>query len=136
MRLFNFVLVLGALVTPAVLATPSRVPTHNACKVLTGEDFGRIMGYKASAVSSSETAAECTYAGPADAGGEFIIMTESASGPQAEAMLHGIGSSPPPGSGMLGGTYKEGSIVFAISIMSTDKGKLEALIAHIRRKLQ
>lgn len=136
MRLFTFVLVLGALLTPAAVAAHSRLSTHNACKVMTGEDFGRIMGYKASADSSSETGAECTYTGPGTAGGEFIIMTESASGAQAEAMLHGIGSSPPPNSGMLGGTYKEGSIIFAISIMSTDKAKLEALVAHIRTKLK
>ena len=64
------------------------------------------------------------------------IMTEAASGPQADAMLNRKGSSPPAGSGLIGGTYKEGTIIFSISIKSDDQAKLAALVAEVRRGLK
>ena len=65
-----------------------------------------------------------------------MILTETASGPGADAMLNRRGSSPPPGSGLIGGSYREGSIIFSVSVKSTDQAKLEALVAEIKRNLK
>jgi hypothetical protein len=65
-----------------------------------------------------------------------MILTETASGPQADAMLKRRGSGPPAGSGLIGGSYRQGSIIFSVSINSTDQGKLEALVAEIKRNLK
>jgi hypothetical protein len=34
---------------------------------------------------------------------------------------------------MVGGTFKEGTVVFSVSIKSTDESKVQALVAEIRR---
>ena len=65
-----------------------------------------------------------------------MILTETASGPQADAMLKRRGSAPPAGSGLIGGSYRQGSIIFSVSIKSTDQSKLEALVAEIKRNLK
>jgi len=109
--------------------------THDPCAVLTAAAFGKIMGYTAVLDKNGSTSMSCVYSGPAHGGGQFMILTETASGPQFDAMLHRKGSTPPPGSGLLGGTYKEGSVIFSVSIRSTDPAKLAALVAEIRRKL-
>ena len=136
MRLSGLVFVFSAAVTPSVLAAAPAPATHDACKVLTAETFGKIMGYAATTDRTASTAMSCFYKGPPDLGGQFTILTESATGPQADAMLNRRGSSPPPGSGLIGGTYREGSVLFSVSIRSTDKAKLEALVAEIRHNLK
>lgn len=133
MRLTELVFVFSAAVTSSVFAAAPVSVAHNACKVLTAEAFGKIMGYAATTTGS--TATSCFYSGPPDLGGQFMIITESA-GPHADAMMKGPGSSPPPGSGMIGGMYKEGSVLFSVSIKSTDKAKLDALVVQIRRNLK
>jgi hypothetical protein len=93
------------------------------------------MGYAVTVDKTASTELACFYAGPEKFGGQFRILTEAAAGPQADAMLNGRGSAPPPGSGLVGGTYKEGNIMFSISIKSADQGKVQALVAEIRRNL-
>jgi len=110
-------------------------PPHNPCKVLTAEHFGKIMGYAATIDATASTPTTCFYTGPAHSGGQFMILTETA-GPQADAMLTSRGSSPPPGSGLVGGTYKQGTVLFSISIRSTDQAKLQALVAEVRDNLK
>jgi hypothetical protein len=75
----------------------------------------------------------CFYQGPADSGGQFMILTETASGPQADAMLKRRGSAPPPESGLIGVAYRQGSIIFSVSVKSADQGTLEALVAEIKQ---
>src|SRR5579871_713040 len=130
MGLPKFVLVLGAailssgFVLPAVYASPAG---NNPCKVLTAEKFSEIMGYTATINKTASTEMTCFYQGPERAGGQFMILTESASGPQADAMVNRRGSTPPAGSGLIGGTFKEASIIFSVPIRSTDQAKLQAL---------
>ncbi|MEO8452356.1 MAG: hypothetical protein ABI647_21370 [Gemmatimonadota bacterium] len=137
MRVSTTVFAMGAAgLTFAFAPTPTRTPPpHDPCKVLTAEQFGRIMGYAATIEKNASTALACFYTGPAHTGGQFRILTE-AGGPQGDAMLNRKGSSPPPGSGLLGGTYREGTVVFSVSIKSTDATKLPALVAEVRRNLK
>jgi len=65
-----------------------------------------------------------------------MILTETASGPQADAMLARRGSAPPAASGLIGGTYRQGSTIFSVSIRSTDQAKLQALVAEIKHNLK
>ena len=51
-------------------------------------------------------------------------------------MVNRKGSAPPAGSGMVGGTYKEGTIIFSVAVKSTDHAKVEALVAEIKRNLK
>jgi len=133
MRVFTTVLVAGAVISSLGMAPRASTP-HDPCKVLTAETFSKIMGYAAIIDKTASTGLSCFYSGPDDAGGQFMILTEVA-GPQADAMLNRPGSAPPPGSGLLGGTYKQGTIIFSVSIRSTDPAKLQALVAEIRRNL-
>jgi hypothetical protein len=139
MSLSKFVLVLGAavvssgLVLPAVFASPVG---NNPCKVLTAEKFSEIMGYTATINKTASTEMTCFYQGPERSGGQFMILTETASGPQADAMLNRRGSTPPAGSGLIGGTFKEASIIFSVSIRSADQSKLQALVTEIRHNLK
>ncbi len=77
---------------------------NDPCKVLTAETFSQIMGYKATLNKTGSNQTSCYYQGPADSGGQFTILTETASGPQADVMLKGPGSAPPAGSGLIGGS--------------------------------
>ena len=139
MRLSKLAFVLGvaaissALVVPAASASPTG---NDACKVLTAEKFSQIMGYTATIDKTASTQASCFYQGPAHSGGQFMILTETASGPQVDAMLKRRGSAPPPGSGLIGGSYRQESIIFSVSIRSTDQVKLQALVAEIKRNLK
>jgi hypothetical protein len=119
-----------------VLAPFASAKGNDPCKVLTAEKFSQIMGYTATTDKTASTQMSCFYQGPAHSGGQFMILTETASGPQADAMLKRRGSSPPPGSGLIGGSYREGSIIFSVSIRSTDQAKLQALVAEVRRNLK
>jgi hypothetical protein len=65
-----------------------------------------------------------------------MILTETASGPQADAMLNRRGSTPPPGNGLIGGSYRQGGIIFSVSIRSADQAKLEALVTEIKHNLK
>ena len=139
MRLSKLVFVLGASVvfSALVVSAASAGPTGNdPCKVLTAEKFSEIMGFTATIDKSASTQMTCFYQGPADSGGQFMILTETASGPQADAMLKRRGSAPPPGSGLIGGSYRQGSIIFSVSVKSTDQAKLEALVTEIKRNLK
>jgi hypothetical protein len=139
MRLSKLVGVVGASVVLSafVVSAASAATTGNdPCKVLTAEKFSEIMGFKATSDKTASTQITCFYQGPAHSGGQFMILTETASGPQADAMLKRRGSAPPAGSGLIGGSYRQGSIIFSVSIKSTDQGKLEALVAEIKRNLK
>lgn len=115
---------------------PASAAGNDPCKVLTAEKFSQIMGYTATIDKTGSNQRSCFYQGPPKSGGQFMILTEAASGPQADAMLARRGSSPPAGSGLIGGTYRQGSILFSVSIRSTDQGKLQALVAEIKRNLK
>jgi hypothetical protein len=104
--------------------------------VLTAEKFSEIMGYTASIDKTASTQMACFYQGPPNSGGQLTILTETASGPQVDAMLNRRGASPPASSGLIGGTYREGSILFSVSVRSTDRAKLQALVAEARRNLK
>ena len=135
MRLQKLVLAIGvAVISCGFVASPASA-AHDPCKVLTAEKFSKIMGYAATINKTASTEMFCFYTGPGDSGGQFMILTETASGPQVDAMLNRRGSTPPPGSGLVGGTYREGSVVFSVSIKSTDQAKLQALVAEIRHNL-
>jgi hypothetical protein len=135
MRLLKLVFGTGtALMLSAFVAWTPLAP-HDPCKVLTAEAFGKIMGYAATVMTPGSTAMTCYYEGPKGEGGQFMILTESADPARAEAMLTRRGSAPPAGSGLVGGTYRQGSIVFSVSIHSTDQAKVAALVAEIRRGL-
>ena len=139
MHLSRLVFVLGASVvfSACVVSAASAAPTSNdPCKVLTAEKFSEIMGFTATVDKTASSQMTCVYQGPAHSGGQFMILTETASGTQADAMLKGRGSTPPPGSGLIGGAYRQGSIIFSVSVKSADQGKLEALIAEIKRNLR
>ena len=117
-------------------AVPAFAGTTDPCKVLTAEKFSQIMGYTATIDKTGSNQTSCFYHGPPKSGGQFMILTESASGPQADAMVNRRGSSPPPASGLIGGTYRQGSTIFSVSIRSTDQAKLQALVAEIKRNLR
>ena len=134
---------LAFVVCAAVISVAFVVPTvsaattaHDPCKVLTAEKFSQIMGYKATIDKTGSNQTSCFYNGPADSGGQFMILTEAASGAQADAMLHGPGSTPPADSGLIGGAYRQGSVIFSVSITSKDQAKLQALVAEIKRNLK
>ena len=135
MRLPKLVLAIGVAVISCGFVASSASAAHDPCKVLTAEKFSKIMGYAATINKTASTEMSCFYAGPENSGGQFMILTETASGPQADAMLNRRGSTPPPGSGLVGGTYKEGTIIFSVSIKSTEQSKLQALVAEIRHNL-
>ena len=134
----KFVFVLGATVISLVMIVPvaSAAPANDPCKVLSAEKFGQIMGYAATIDKTASTETTCFYEGPPPSGGQFMILTENASGPQADAMVNRRGSSPPPGSGLIGGTYRQGTVIFSLSIRSTDQAKLQALVAEIKHGLK
>jgi len=119
-----------------VLVVPAFATGNDPCKVLTAEKFSQIMGYTATVNKTGSNQTSCFYQGPPNSGGQFMILTETASGPQADAMLTRRGSSPPPQSGLIGGTYRQGSTIFSVSIRSTDQAKLQALVAEIKRNLK
>lgn len=133
MRWFKLAFVLGA---AAALSASASAAGNDPCKVLTAEKFSQVMGYTATIDKTASTQMTCFYQGPPNSGGQFMILTETASGPQADAMLKRPGSAPPPGSGLIGGTYRQGSIIFSVSIKSTDQAKLQELVAEVRRNLK
>jgi hypothetical protein len=133
MRFSKFAFTLFSAVVPFMLFVPAAMATNDPCKVLTAEKFSQIMGYTA---TINKGGLSCFYQGPGESGGQFMILTETASGPQADAMLSRRGSSPPPGSGLIGGAYRQGSIIFSVSIKSTDQAKLQALVAEVKRNLK
>ena len=137
MRLSKFVVVVAAFVSSSFVPGVSASPTGNdPCKVLTAEKYSQIMGYAATIDKTASTQMTCFYQGPEHSGGQFMILTETASGPQADAMLNRRGSAPPPASGLIGGSYRQGSIIFSVSIRSTDQTKLQALVTEIKHNLK
>jgi len=138
MRLYKLAFVLGTILTSTLLphGAFAASPANDSCKVLTAEKFSQIMGYAATTDKTASTQSTCFYQGPAHSGGQFMILTETASGTQADAMLNMRGSSPPPGSGLIGGSYRQGGVIFSVSIRSTDQAKLQALVAEIKHNLK
>jgi len=140
MRSTKFVFVMGVVLlisSTAIVSAVLAAPTGNdPCKVLTAEKFSQIMGYTATIDKTASTQMSCFYQGPGHSGGQFMILTETASGPQAEAMLNRKGSTPPAGSGLIGGSYKQAAIIFSVSIRSADQSKLEALVTEIKHNLK
>jgi len=124
------------MVAAALTSVSASGKSNEPCKVLTAEKFSQIMGYEASTIKTSSNETSCFYQGAEHAGGQFMILTETASGPGADAMLNHRGSSPPPESGLIGGTYRQGSIIFSVSIRSTDPAKLQALVEEVKRNLK
>lgn len=124
--------IVALLVVPAVSAFAAG---NDPCKVLTAEKFGQIMGYTATVIKPASTQMTCFYQGPAKSGGQFMILSETAA-PHAADRFKGRGSTPPAGSGQIGGAYQQGSVFFSLSIKSTDQSKLEALVAEIKRNLK
>src|SRR5229473_971127 len=127
MRLSKLAFVVGAVVAFVLVLFPAFASAtgNDPCKVLTAEKFSQIMGYAATIDKTASTQMTCFYQGPAHSGGQFMILTETASGPQADAMLNQRGSTPPAGSGLIGGAYRQGSVIFSVSIRSADQSKLE-----------
>lgn len=139
MRSFKFVFVLcAAFLSPLfVVPTASASPAGNdPCKVLTAEKFSQIMGFTATINKTASTGTTCFYQGPENTGGQFMILTETASGAQADAMLNRRGSTPPAGSGLIGGAYRQENIIFSVSIRSADQAKLLALVVEIKKNLK
>ena len=136
MRLSKFAFILGAIVAVAVFAASASATGNDPCKVLTAAKFSQIMGYTATIDKRGSNQTSCFYQGPADSGGQFMILTETASGPQADAMLKMQGATPPPDSGLIGGSYRQKGIIFSVSIRSTNQTKLQALVEEIKRNLK
>jgi hypothetical protein len=136
MRSSKLAFVMAAAVVSLVLVATASATGNDPCKVLTAEKFSQIMGYAATIDKTASNQTSCFYQGPAHSGGQFMILTENASGPQADAMLKGPGATPPAGSGLIGGAYRQGSILFSVSIRSTEQPKLQALVAEIKRNLK
>jgi hypothetical protein len=136
MRLPTLFFALGTVIVSSALVVPAAFAANDPCKVLTAEKFSQIMGYTASIDKTASTPMACFYKGPPHSGGQFMILTETASGPQADSMLNRRGSTPPAGSGLVCGSYRQGSVIFSVSIRSTDKSRLEALVAEIKRNLK
>lgn len=136
MRIAKLICVCGAAVVWCGVLVASAAAAHDPCKVLTAAAFSKVMGYTATIDKTASTEMVCYYAGPEEGGGQFRILTEAASGPQADAMVNRKGSAPPAGSGMVGGTYKEGTIIFSVAVRSTDQSKVDALVAEIKRNLK
>ncbi|HSK44626.1 MAG TPA: hypothetical protein VLA83_12145 [Candidatus Binatia bacterium] len=136
MRLSKLAFIVGTAVIASAFAVPAYATGNDPCKVLTAEKFSQIMGYTATIDKTGSNQTSCFYQGPPKSGGQFMILTEAASGPQADAMLARRGSSPPAGSGLIGGTYRQGSTIFSVSIRSTDQAKLQALVTEIKHNLK
>jgi hypothetical protein len=136
MRFSKLAFIVGTAVIALAFAVPAYATGNDPCKVLTAEKFSQIMGYTATIDKTGSNQTSCFYQGPPKSGGQFMILTETASGPQADAMLARRGSSPPAASGLIGGTYRQGSTIFSVSIRSTDQAKLQALVAEIKHNLK
>jgi len=136
MRLSKLSVIVAIAVIALAFSVPAFAAGNDPCKVLTAEKFSQIMGYTATIDKTGSNQTSCFYQGPPKSGGQFMILTETASGPQADAMLARRGSSPPASSGLIGGTYRQGSTIFSVSIRSTDQSKLQALVAEIKHNLK
>src|SRR5260370_15384619 len=109
-----FVLCVAVISSVFVVLAPFASATGNdPCKVLTAEKFSEIMGYTATTDKTASTQMSCFYQGPAHSGRQFMILTETASAPQAAAMLNRRGSSPPPRSGLVDASYSAGNLLFS-----------------------
>ena len=136
MRLSRLSVIVAIAAIALAFSVPAFAAGNDPCKVLTAEKFSQIMGYTATIDKTGSNQTSCFYQGPPKSGGQFMILTETASGPQADAMLARRGSSPPAASGLIGGTYRQGSTIFSVSIRSTDQAKLQALVAEIKHNLK
>ena len=129
------VFTLSTILLSSVFLTTSAWAAHDPCKILTAEKVAEIMGLAVTIDKNGSNEMNCYYSGPGEFGAQFHIISETAS-PQMDAMLNRPGSSPPPGSGMIGGSYREGTTFFSLSMRSNDHAKLAALVASIRTSLK
>src|SRR3979490_1848267 len=102
MRVSKIAFILCAAVI--LLAASASATGNDPCKVLTAEQFSRIMGYAATIDKTASNQMSCFYQGPAHSGGQFMILTETASGPGADAMLKRRGSGAASRRGRVGGS--------------------------------
>src|SRR4030088_684451 len=117
MRVSKIAFILCAAVI--LLAASASATGNDPCKVLTAEQFSRIMGYAANIDKTASNQMSCFYQAPDHSGGQFMILPETASGPGADAMLKRRGSVPPAGSGLIGGAYRQESIIIPVSLPAT-----------------
>ena len=129
------VFTLSTILLSSVFLTTSALAAHDPCKILTAEKVTEIMDLAVTIDRTGSNETNCYYSGPGKFGAQFHIISETAS-PQMDAMLDRRGSSPPPGSGMIGGSYREGTTFFSLSMRSNDQAKLAALVASIRTSLK
>lgn len=129
------VFTLSTILLSSVFLTTSAWAAHDPCKILTAEKVAETMGFAVTIDRNGSNEMNCYYSGPGKFGAQFHIISETAS-PQMDAMLDRRGSSPPPGSGMIGGSYREGTTFFSLSMRSNDQAKLAALVASIRTSLK
>src|SRR6202521_174743 len=93
MHLSKFAVAVAALISSAFVPAVSASPAGNdPCKVLTAGKFSQIMGYTATIDKTASTQMSCFYQGPEHSGGQFMNLTDTASGPQADAILNRRGS--------------------------------------------
>ncbi len=133
MRHSRLTSVLATALLASLLGVATASAAHDPCKVLTAEQFGKIMGYAAAIDRTGSNAMHCFYTGPQHAGGQFTILSEEAR-PNADAPRRG--SAPPARSGLLGGAYQQGTVLFSLSIRTTDQAKVDALAAEVKRNLK
>jgi hypothetical protein len=137
MQMLKLAFPIGAALALSAFAPPAPSAPHDPCKVLTAAQFSKVMGYEATINKTASTGMTCFYTGPKEEGGQFMILTETADPARAEAMTKPRkGSTPPAGSGLVGGMFSQGSIVFSVSVHSNDQAKLQALVAEIKRGLK
>lgn len=118
----------------AIAATPA-FASHSACTVLTADKVSKIMQFPVKIDTTGSNEGNCYFNGPGRFSLQFHIISENASS-QGFAMLSTRrGSSPPVASGLVGGSYLEGKVMFAVAMRSTDQAKLQALVASIRPRL-
>lgn len=133
MNLFKLTLLEGVTALVFLLSSPHAYAGNEACKVLTPEKFGEIMGYKAAINSASE--GTCIYKGPGEAGGMLMIITDKAM-PRTKDMLDAQGPTPFGKNGKLGYSYLKGTTLFSVGITGTDPAKVNALADEVKRNLK
>ena len=135
MRLSKLPLALNATILLSAFVASGASAGNDACKLLTPEKFGEIMGYKATVNTRVSTAANCFYKGAGEAGGALMIITEAANARTA-AMADSQGSTPQGENGNLGATFRKGAIIFTIGIKGSDPAKVTALAAEAKQNLK
>ena len=136
-RSSRMALALGATVAFVILAAPASAADNDPCKVLTAEQFSQIMGYTATINKTGSNQTSCFYEGPNHH--RRTIHDPYRIGIRASSRCHAQQTwryAHLPASGLIGGAYKQGTIIFSVSIRSTDQARLQELVAVVRRNLK